>query len=116
MTVLCSLPERFDSFIVQMEGRDVNDLTFDFVSGRLLAEFTRQEQSRRDELDSDSQVSALYSKSQRTSRSKSKCTFCGVIGHTEERCWDKHGRPKQKGNTEEPSSLTAISDFDRSSY
>jgi gag-polypeptide of LTR copia-type len=116
MTVLCSLPERFDSFIVQMEGRDITDLTFDFVSGRLLAEFTRQEHTRSGESNDGSQVSALYSKSQRTPRSKSKCTFCGLIGHTEERCWDKHGRPKQKGNTEEPSSLTAIGNFDSSSY
>ena len=25
-----------------------------------------------------------------------KCTFCGKLGHTESRCWQKHGKPNTK--------------------
>nr|VVW58635.1 unnamed protein product [Nymphaea colorata] len=26
-------------------------------------------------------------------RGRFQCTYCGKIGHLEDRCWDKHGRP-----------------------
>jgi hypothetical protein len=112
MTVLCSLPERFDSFIVQMEGRDIEQLTFDFVSGRLLAEFNRQEQSRGGEVYNENaeEGSAHYTRSSKrtTPRSKLKCSFCKREGHTLEKCWDKHGKPPSVRNgNESPTSPTA---------
>ena len=44
MTLLCSLPESYDYLIVALESRNSNDLTFDFVSSRLLNEEKRKEE------------------------------------------------------------------------
>ena len=44
MTLLCSLPESYDYLIVALESR-ADDLSFDFVSTRLLAEEKRKEES-----------------------------------------------------------------------
>ena len=45
MTLLCSLPDSYDYLIVALESRNSNDLTFDFVSTRLLGEEKRKEES-----------------------------------------------------------------------
>jgi hypothetical protein len=45
MTLLCSLPDSYDYLIVALEARNSSDLTFDFVSTRLLSEEKRKEES-----------------------------------------------------------------------
>ncbi|CAO2822750.1 unnamed protein product [Amaranthus hypochondriacus] len=36
------------------------------------------------------------SKTGRSARSPLKCTYCGRLGHHEDRCWEKHGYPKDQ--------------------
>lgn len=45
MTLLCSLPESYDYLIVALESRNSDDLSFDFVSARLLSEEKRKGES-----------------------------------------------------------------------
>jgi hypothetical protein len=42
---LCSLPERFNSVVTSLESRPPEDITFDMIAGRLLAEEERQKES-----------------------------------------------------------------------
>ena len=81
---LCSLPNRFDSLIVSIESRPANEITFEYVSNRLLGEYHRQ--SELSDVSSSSESSALLVR-----QSKSfKCVHCGRSGHTVQRCWDKY--------------------------
>lgn len=101
VVLLCSLPSRFDAFVVQMDGRPTQDITFNFVSSRLLAEFERQSSQTRD---SPLGASALItSSSSRTSsrrggevsRDRPRCHWCNRRGHSEDTCWDKEdGKPR----------------------
>jgi hypothetical protein len=45
MTLLCSLPDSYDYLIVALESRNSEDLSFDFVSTRLLSEEKRKGES-----------------------------------------------------------------------
>jgi cell division cycle protein 20 (cofactor of APC complex)/ATP-binding cassette subfamily B (MDR/TAP) protein 1 len=45
MTLLCSLPDSYDYLIVALESRNSEDLSFDFVSARLLSEEKRKGES-----------------------------------------------------------------------
>jgi hypothetical protein len=88
--ILCSLPERYNSLVISLESRSPEDLTFDMVAGRLLAEEERQKET---ETDTISGERAFYSGQFPRKRSPLKCTFCGRVGHMERNCFDKHGRP-----------------------
>lgn len=84
---LCSLPNRFDSLIVSMESRPANEITFDYVSNRLLGEYHRQSESS-----PSSESGALLA-----AKSKFKsvtCTHCNRPGHSVQKCWDKY--PEQR--------------------
>jgi len=83
LIVLCSLPERYEPFIVQMESRPITEVTFDFVAGRLLAEAARQEENKLQ--------SNLYGPlTGFTARIGKPCSHCNRPGHVEATCWDKH--------------------------
>jgi hypothetical protein len=87
---LCSLPNRFDSLIVSMESRPANEITFDYVSNRLLGEYHRQ---------SETSPSSPSSESGALLATKSKfksvpCTHCNRPGHSVQKCWDKY--PEQR--------------------
>ncbi|KAF3772040.1 hypothetical protein EJ110_NYTH58916 [Nymphaea thermarum] len=54
----------------------------------------------------------------RGGRGRFQCTYCGKIGHLEDRCWDKHGRPSgaslgrngasKQGNNSLPSPIGSV--------
>lgn len=101
--ILCSLPERYDSLILSLEARSPNELTFDFVAGRLLAEEERQkEQSVNSSNNSSINPVVMFSEAGKDRNRKTQCHYCKKTGHFERNCWDKHGRPgRGKGNGEE---------------
>jgi hypothetical protein len=86
MTLLCSLPERFDSLIVSLESRPSKDLTSDLVINRLLSEERRQSEV------TQSNVVAQSAHQVRAAPS-TKCNFCKRPNHTEATCYRKHGYP-----------------------
>jgi hypothetical protein len=88
LITLCSLPERYEPFIVQMESRPIEEVTFDFVNGRLLAEAARQEENKLQQ--------SLYGPTAFGARVTNQCTFCNRPGHTEATCWDKHPEQRPK--------------------
>lgn len=92
LIVLCSLPERFESFIVQMESRPIKEVTFDYVSGRLLAEASRQEESK----ESRMLLNVVNSHSAYSVRVKSSCSHCGRPGHSIDTCYDKYPELREK--------------------
>jgi hypothetical protein len=93
---LCSLPSRFDSLIVSMESRPANEITFDYVSNRLLGEYHRQSELSESSSSSSSESSALLARQFKSS----KCVHCGRPGHTVQKCWDKYPeqRPARQNN------------------
>jgi hypothetical protein len=142
MTLLCSLPESYDYLIVALESRTGDDLTFDFVSTRLLAEEKRKEESHNVSVSSSINANVvsnyrhgngngnnvnsvngnnignannihnngnenivLYSNAHGNGNIngnkgkhnkpivKIKCNHCNKKGHTEDKCYIKHGYP-----------------------
>ena len=90
--ILCSLPERYNPLVISLESRSPEDLTFDMVSGRLLAEEERQKETGSESSDAVYGERAFYTG--RFPRQRSlKCTWCGRVGHMERNCYDKHGLP-----------------------
>ena len=89
VVLLCSLGPRFDSLVVQMEGRPASDITFNFVSGRLLAEYNRQLSNTADGEPFAPGQYALFARSHGGRPRRSFCTYCNRKGHTEATCWDK---------------------------
>jgi transposase InsO family protein len=86
ITLLCSLPERFDSLIVSLESRPSKELTSDFVINRLLSEERRQSEI------TQSNVVAQAAHQVRVA-SKLTCSFCKRPNHTEATCYRKNGYP-----------------------
>jgi gag-polypeptide of LTR copia-type len=86
---LCSLPERYNSVVTSLESRPPEDITFDMIAGRLLAEEERQKES---DPGTRSGESAFYSGRFPRKRPPPKCTWCGRVGHIEKNCYDKQGR------------------------
>ncbi len=130
MTLLCSLPESYDYLIVALESR-VDELSFDFVSTRLLSEEKRKEEAHNVSINANivginhhgnsangngknigkyinahnvnnngNENIAMYSNAHGNNGNKSKtnkpmikCNHCNKKGHTEDRCYIKHGYP-----------------------
>lgn len=119
MTLLCSLPDSYDYLIVALESRNSEDLTFDFVSTRLLSEEKRKGESMNVSINANivsgsigktanignGDNIALYTNSYGSgnntntkNHSKSfkpmmKCSYCNKKNHTEDKCFAKHGFP-----------------------
>ena len=90
VVLLCSLDHRFDALVVQMEGRPASDITFSFVSGRLLAERNRQViQGPPTPVYTDTSAGASAFLARGRPARKMFCTYCNRTGHVEEKCWDK---------------------------
>jgi len=91
---LCSMPEKYNSLIIALETKSPADITFDFVSGRLLAEEERQKEV--EDQGSRNIQTAFYNRAERNGKSSGNqvvkpCSFCHRSGHSENSCWDKHG-------------------------
>jgi hypothetical protein len=93
---LCSLPVNYDSLIVSMESRPSSEITFDYVSNRLLAEHHRKQ-----EVGDDSSMSSSFNQEKIffARQLPRTCTHCKRTGHVVEKCWDKHPeqRPSRNG-------------------
>jgi gag-polypeptide of LTR copia-type len=114
---LSSLPTQFEAFIVQMESRPIQEITFDFISGRLLAEDSRQRERQED--GSTTTPVALVGKAagkpiainRRHRRTTVTCIYCNRPGHTVEKCWDKEDDEKE-GKSNHVANLSTFPDSD----
>lgn len=93
MTLLCSLPEQYDSLTVALESRPSNELTFEFVASRLLAEEKRRQESFNVKVNGTTEAAFLGTSSQNEKRNIKRCSFCKQLRHTEQNCYRKHGFP-----------------------
>ena len=123
VAILHSVPESYAPLIMAMESVEIDTLTTEFVSQRLLAEEQRRSNSASAMGGSSSRggsrnnsssggESALFSRAtggggsansnhhHMSSRSgghqqqqRAECTFCHRMGHMENKCWTKHGFP-----------------------
>ena len=80
-----------------MESRPANEITFEYVSNRLLGEFHRQAVLADESISSEPKV--LYTKSnsfkpKKQSSPVTACSHCGRSGHPVSKCWDLH--PEQR--------------------
>ncbi|HVX00073.1 MAG TPA: hypothetical protein VHA52_06550 [Candidatus Babeliaceae bacterium] len=96
MTLLSSLPEDYDPLIVALQTRP-EDLTSEFVANRLLAEERRRQESH-DSKAANSGESAFVGRvngfnSSANKRNMQRCTYCRRPGHSEDKCYKKHGYP-----------------------
>jgi hypothetical protein len=94
ITLLCSLSDEYDPIIISLESRDPNDITFDLIAARLLAEELRQKESVSHEMSSTGKAeSALFANKYGDGLKPKICTYCKRPGHSEMNCWDKNGKP-----------------------
>jgi len=97
--LLCSLPERYNPLIISLEARNPNEITFDSVGARLLAEEERQKES---DVTANANERAFYGERKFDSKKLPKhCNHCHRDGHVEEYCWNKHGRPPRRNIIED---------------
>ena len=139
MTLLCSLPETYDYLIVALESRSSEELTSDFVSARLIAEEKRKEESINSNVGGVNANYANYPNSQgkpnngnafnhgngdvamfakgnkmygKSSKPMIKCNHCSKKGHTEDKCYMKHGYPvghPRHGNSVNTANIASVS-------
>lgn len=76
--ILSSLPESYNMLIMSFESRSEEELTLDFVKGRLLDEWRRR--CEENQLPEQSQKVLMSGKS------KQKCHYCGKEGHYRREC------------------------------
>jgi hypothetical protein len=95
---LITLPESYKPLVTTLEASPANDITFDFVSARLLAEEEQQQEFKPPGPIETAFIGTTFGKYQGR-RPPMQCEYCGLTGHTEARCWDKHGRPEGVSNT-----------------
>jgi hypothetical protein len=92
ITLLCSLPERYDPLIIALESRDPEEVTFDVVAARLLSEEQRQKESEDKQYDAVTKAENAFHVKAVNGKSQLQCSHCGRQGHTEDRCWSKQAR------------------------
>jgi hypothetical protein len=98
IVALITLPESYKPLVTTLESSPANNITFDLICARLLAEEERQKEFQPPVVPTETAfISTINSKYDRK-RSPMKCSYCGKDGHTEARCWDKHGRPEGVSN------------------
>jgi len=110
LTILCSLPESYQPLIIALEALPPNDITFDRVCARLLAEEKRQQESSSNVQIGD--VTAYLSqnaKHSRRGRQTIQCAYCSKSGHNEMNCWLKNPdqRPTEKNSDKAVSTFFA---------
>ena len=94
MTLLTSLPDSYDPLIMALESRPINELTSEFIAGRLLEEEKRRQESANPIGIRTSETVLLSNQSSAGfKRNVQKCTFCKRTNHTEAECYRKHGWP-----------------------
>jgi hypothetical protein len=109
ITLLGSLPDRYDPLIISLESRSAQDVTFDGVAARLLAEERRQEEAAQASW-VDPVATAEHALMAKFGKRK-MCSYCRRPGHTEENCWDKRGHPSNGSPSEKASGNAASSHF-----
>lgn len=124
MAFLCGLPEPYDPLISALDaiGTEEGDLEFEHVTSRVLQEEQRIG-FRIAEATSKSETKALTVSCQGScvncnvaTNSRPKCSHCGKLGHTHEKCWKKHPHlnPHKKVVSEEsgPAFIASESEYD----
>lgn len=81
--MLSSLPESYGPLVTALEGRPEEDLTLDYVKGKLLDEWKRKCEVRKQE-----EEKALKSTIQCEDRVNRvwTCYYCGQVGHLKRNC------------------------------
>lgn len=99
LITLCSLPDEYESFIVQVEARPLKEVTFEYVTSRLLSEAARREMHDR-EIFEQKRLSMegpdIGQQRSFSARVKDVCSHCGRAGHIEKNCWDKYPEQRAK--------------------
>ena len=120
MILLSSLPEEYNNLITTLETLKDEQLTWEYVRDRVLAEFERRKSFEQSKVKSDDNAlfsgaagSSGFSKSnwkgtggndgtQKPSKSKVKCHYCKKMGHIKKDCTkfkaDKEKKEKESGN------------------
>lgn len=111
MALLNGLPDPYDPLISALDalGTEEDDLEFEHVKSRVLQEEQRISM-RISEASSKSETGALISTCQGKCATcnvaaytgRPTCTFCGKLGHLQEKCWKKypHLNPHKKNQTD----------------
>lgn len=79
--ILSSLPESYNVMVMSLESRPEEDLTLDFVKGRLLEEWRRRCEHGHQSSVPDPEETALQ-----VAKTKLKCHYCGKEGHYKRDC------------------------------
>ena len=99
MTLLCSLPQQYDSLIVALEARPANELTGEFVASRLLAEEKRRQESFDVKVKSTTEAAFVGNLSDQSGKKNGRtCWNCNKPGHFAHQCYRKKRDPGNKSH------------------
>lgn len=80
--LLSSLPESYNPLVTALEGRPEEDLTLDYVKGKLLDEWRRRSASKKEE---KVQEQVMKTTMLPRDRRRIRCYYCGEEGHIKEK-------------------------------
>ena len=99
-----SLPDSYSQIAAALSLKPVNELTFDVVASVLLQEERRLQGLHSATLSAAAKAegaalsASLSSLSPASKAPRPKCAHCGRSGHTEARCFRKHGYPEDESD------------------
>ena len=74
--LLCSLPDNYDTLITALESRNDEDLTIEMVKGKLINEYTRNNESGTASFLSTEKQSAMKVTKGKAAYTKFACHYC----------------------------------------
>ena len=99
--LLVSLPDSYSTLVTALESRPENDLTLEFVKGKLIDEYERRKCSS--EAQSLNEAAMKVSSRKNYAGSQIKCYFCQKTGHLKKDCmkylkWNAKKEKESKGS------------------
>lgn len=109
ITLLCSLPESYGFLITALESRS-DDLTWEFVTARLLHEELKRKENGNDPINNSAFVAVSKRAFDKTK--KYPCNKCGELGHWANKCPRRaQGRNEFQANTAAIANASAHADY-----
>jgi len=111
--LLSGLPESYENLVTALDARPDDELTLEYVKGKLVDEFKRRAESNDR---SETALKALNLNKTKNSTETRECFFCKKVGHLKKDCraWKaKMSELKKRSNYQKAKS--AVSNEDRSS-
>ena len=90
-SLLISLPKSFDALTDALEMLNEDELTLEFVKGKLLNREQKQNEQKETDEGANTKNSAFLMQRENGNYQENTCFNCGKAGHKKQDCWSKGG-------------------------